>query len=105
VRERQKEIAVLKVLGFSGGQIMTLVLGEALLIGVLAGAVGSALTFTLVNAAGIKIPIGFFPVFFVPADALLWGPLAGGFTAFLGSFWPSWAARSVKVVDVFSKVA
>ena len=59
----------------------------------------------LVNAAGIKIPIGFFPVFFVPAEALLWGPLSGGFTAFVGSVWPAWAARSVKVVEVFSKVA
>lgn len=105
VRERQKEIAVLKVLGFSSRQILILVLGEALLIGVAAGAIGSGLTYVLVNAAGIKIPIGFFPVFFVPAEALLWGPLSGGFTAFVGSVWPAWAARSVKVVEVFSKVA
>ena len=33
VRERQKEMAVLKVLGFSARRILTLVLGEAALVG------------------------------------------------------------------------
>ncbi|HMP00974.1 MAG TPA: ABC transporter permease [Gemmatales bacterium] len=105
VRERRQEIAVLKVLGFSSRQVLTLVLGEGLLIGILAGTLGSALTFVLVNSAGIKIPIGFFPVFYVPEEALTWGPIAGGFTALVGSLLPAWSARRVKVVDVFSKVA
>lgn len=104
VRERRKEIAVLKVLGFNARQVLTLVLGEGLLIGLIAGSFGSALTFFMVNAAGIKIPIGFFPVFYVPPEALVWGPLAGLFTAFVGSLFPALSARSVKVVDVFSKV-
>ena len=40
VRERRKEIAVLKTLGFTSGQVMGLVLAEALLLGVLGGALG-----------------------------------------------------------------
>lgn len=40
VRERRKEIAVLKTLGFSSGLVMALILGEALLIGLLGGGVG-----------------------------------------------------------------
>lgn len=106
VRERRQEIAVLKVLGFNARQILTLVLGEGLLIGVIAGALGCALTYVLVNAGGgIKIPIGFFPIFLVPLEALTWGPIAGALTAFVGSFFPALSARRVKVVDVFSKVA
>ena len=50
VRERQQEIAVLKTLGFSSGLVMTLILSEALLIGVMGGAVG-----LLISAAALKI--------------------------------------------------
>jgi len=40
VRERQQEIGVLKTLGFSSGLVMTLILVEALIIGLLGGVVG-----------------------------------------------------------------
>ena len=40
VRERQQEIGVLKTLGFPSGLVMALILVEALLLGVMGGAVG-----------------------------------------------------------------
>ncbi len=40
VRERQQEIGVLKTLGFSSGLVMALILVEALLLGLMGGAVG-----------------------------------------------------------------
>jgi len=40
VRERQQEIAVLKTLGFSSGLVMTLILSEALLLGLMGGLLG-----------------------------------------------------------------
>jgi putative ABC transport system permease protein len=40
IRERRKEIAVLKTLGFSSALVLTLVLGEALVIGFTGGALG-----------------------------------------------------------------
>ena len=43
IRERRTEIAVLKTLGFSGGLVMTLVIVEALALGVIAGLVGIGL--------------------------------------------------------------
>lgn len=43
VRERRTEIAVLKTLGFSGGLVMTLVIVEALALGVIGGLVGIGL--------------------------------------------------------------
>jgi putative ABC transport system permease protein len=42
VRERQQEIAVLKTLGFSSGLVMTLILSEALLLGLMGGLLGIA---------------------------------------------------------------
>lgn len=107
VRERRMELAVLKVLGFKPRQILFLVLGEALLIGTLSGVASALLTYFGINngLGGIKFPIAFFAAFMIPADALWWGPAVGILTAFLGSIFPAWSARKVKVSDVFAKVA
>jgi len=107
VRERRPEMAVMKVLGFRPAQILALVLGEGLLIGVVSGAVSSWLTYALVNNVfhGIPLQIAFFPRFFVPPAALWWGPVVGAATAIIGSFLPAWSARSVKVSEVFARVA
>jgi len=107
VRERRQEIAVLKVLGFRPGHVMFLVLGEALLIGVMSGFVSSVGTYLLINKVqgGIAMPIAWFQRFFIPPAALYWGVAIGGVTAFLGSVVPAWSARGVRVADVFSKVA
>jgi putative ABC transport system permease protein len=107
VRERVREIGVLKVLGFRRGQILTLILGEGLLLGVVAGVLSGLATIFLVNylAGGIKLPLGFFPVFFVPWHAVWWGALLGAGTAFLGGILPVWNGVSVKVSEIFAKVA
>src|SRR5262249_25674532 len=93
VRERRAEVAWLKVLGFSPTQVMALVLGEALLIGVGSGLLSAALSFFLVNSGGgVKFPIAFFPAFKIPLDAFWWGVAVGGGTALLGSLLPAWSA-------------
>lgn len=106
VRERFTEMAVLKVLGFRPGQVQILVLGEALLIGGMAGFLAGGLTWLIVNQVygGIYFPIAFFPMFVVPWEAVLWGATMGLSTGLLGSFLPSLSARSVKVSEVFSRV-
>ena len=106
VRERRTEMAVLKVLGYPPWMVMSFVLGEALLIGALSGFMATATAFAIINAmGGFTFPIAFFGKFFVPASALWWGPALGAGAAFVGSFLPAWTARSVKVSEVFSKVA
>jgi putative ABC transport system permease protein len=49
VRERRQEIAVLKTLGFPSPLVMSLILGEALLIGILGGLVGLVLSKVLLG--------------------------------------------------------
>src|SRR5436190_24297549 len=55
VCERRLEIAVLKVLGFRPGHVLVLVLGEALLIGAIAGLFSAGGAYLLINkvAGGI----------------------------------------------------
>ena len=107
VRERRTEFAVLKVLGFLPWQILTLVLGEALLIGTLSGLASAGLAYGIINGVwgGLPFPIAFFPKFSVPINCLWWGAAMGAATAFAGSFVPAWSARGVRVSDVFAKVA
>jgi putative ABC transport system permease protein len=107
VRERRTEMAVLKVLGFGPRQILILVLGEAMVIGIGAGMISTWGTYFLVNMVlgGVPFPIAFFPVFRIPEAALWWGPTVGGLTALAGSLVPSWSAQSVKVSEVFSKIS
>lgn len=103
VRERRMEIAVLKVLGFGPSQIMFLILGEGILLGTLAGGLSATTVWALMN--NVKLQVLFFGGFNVPDAALLWGFGAGAGTALIGSLGPAISARSVKVVDVFSRVA
>lgn len=106
VRERRPEMAVMKVLGFEPWQVLVLVVGEALLVGLLAGGLCGAIAYYAVNAVGgVQFPIAFFGKFFVPAGALWWGPVLGAIAAVAGSLVPAWSARSVRVSEVFSKIA
>jgi putative ABC transport system permease protein len=105
VRERRKEIAVLKVLGFGPGIILLLVLGEAVLVGTGSGLLTSGIAYEGFNTlfGGIRFPGN--PPYPVPLDALWWGPVVGSVTAILGSLLPAWNARTVNVAEVFAKIA
>jgi putative ABC transport system permease protein len=103
VRERRTELAVLKVLGFQPRHVMLLVLGEAILVGLMAGEMSTFLAWLLIGS--IKIQLAFFGAFFVPSMALVYGPLLGAIVAIIGSLGPALAAKNVKVAEVFAKVA
>ena len=70
VRERTREIGVLKTLGFSGGRILRLVLGESVLLALLGGMPGIAMAWLF--AAAMETRVGnFIPGFAVtPGIAL-----------------------------------
>jgi putative ABC transport system permease protein len=105
VRERKTEIAVLKVLGFRPWMVLGLVLGEALLVGLLSGFMATATAYTMVNArGGLSLGIAFFSKFFIPEDALWWGPLIGGLTSLIGAVLPSISAYGIRASQVFSRV-
>jgi putative ABC transport system permease protein len=61
VRERTREYAVLKTLGFSARHLFALIFGESLLIALGGGVIGLALTFPMVAGFGKALPT-FFPI-------------------------------------------
>ncbi|HLA99885.1 MAG TPA: ABC transporter permease, partial [Bacteroidota bacterium] len=62
-RERFREYAVLKTIGFSGWYLAGLIGGESLLIACLGAALGVGLTFPVSNVIEQGLPAGWFPVF------------------------------------------
>jgi len=64
-RERTREYAVFKTLGFSTFHLTGLILGESMLISILGGGIGIALTYPIVAGFEQAIPKGFFPFFFI----------------------------------------
>src|SRR5260370_1362333 len=73
VRERRTEMAVLKVLGFKPWQVLALVLGEALMVGIISGTISSTLVFFLVKYGG-NMPIKLFPKFMLTREVLALDP-------------------------------
>jgi putative ABC transport system permease protein len=104
VRERLTEMAVLKALGFRPGQILLLVLGEALLLGGASGLGAAALAYGGAQFLFPDAEFLFLDEFVVPFQALWWGPAVGALTALVGGLGPAWSARTVKVADVFARV-
>jgi len=107
-RERRKEMAVLKVLGFRPRLIMALVIGEAMLIGLLSGLAGAGLAYTSSQLASSGIlprtPLTEMSVLFpVSASSLSWGGLLGAAVGLAGSLVPAWTTCKVQVADVFAK--
>ncbi len=104
VRERVKEMAVLKVLGFRPGHLLALVLGEALLLGGGSGLIAGGLICWVVNALFSGVSVGGSEPFPVPWQAVLWGGGAGAAAALIGSVLPAWTASSVRPSLVFARV-
>jgi putative ABC transport system permease protein len=107
VRERRLEFAILRVLGFRPLQVLALVVGEAVMLGVGSGLFSTVATYTLINKVigGVNFPIAFFGAFYIPGQAIWWGLGIGLSTALAGSVVPALAASRIRVTEAFSKVA
>ena len=110
VRERRVEMAVLKVLGFQPMQIAAMVIGEAMLVGGIAGMLGTAIVCTistLTNESILPLQVwnSFLLQFPVPWSAVGSSGFLGAMVGFTGSVFPALAARKVKVSDVFARIA
>ena len=108
VRERQQEIAVLKTLGYTSGLVMLLVLGEALLIGLMGGLLGVVISVAILRLLP-RVPVlgdivANFPNFGLSVQTLAIGI---GFALLLGlaaGLFPALMAYRAKIVDALRQV-
>ena len=84
VRERVREVGVLKTLGFTQGAVLTIVLGEACVIAVVGGTLGYLFSTVLMSGVA-KSPFGGFLPAFSPFDPAV-GAACIAIAAFIGLF-------------------
>ncbi len=103
-RERLAEYATLKVLGFTPGFISKLLLGESMLISLIGGGIGMALTFPLARAFGGAVGT-FFPVFQVSSATITLQLLACVVVGGVAAAWPAWKMSRIDIVQGLNHVA
>ncbi len=104
LRERTREVAVLKAIGFGRGTILGMVLCEAVIIGLLggvAGALGAKLLFATVDFSRWLTGFGFL---YVPWRTALLGLVLAGFIGLASGIIPAWRAAQLSVVDGLRKI-
>lgn len=87
-RERTKEYAVLKTIGFSSGHIIGIIGGESLLIAGIGGLIGLALTFPVAGAFAGMFPT-FFPVFKVEVITILLAAIVAALAGVIAALFPT----------------
>ncbi|MEE8583888.1 MAG: FtsX-like permease family protein, partial [Acidobacteriota bacterium] len=105
IRERGREIAILKALGFSKRLVLTLLLSESVMLamgGALAGSLGAALIFSVVNVQAITG--GMFPPVNVTGSTILICAAIGALVGLVASGFPAWRASQVSVAEALRRV-
>ena len=103
-RERTSEYATLKALGFGPAFVGWLIVGESLLIALLGGAIGIAITFPIAN--GFAKAMGtLFPIFFVSRETVLMQLGAAALIGLVAAALPAWTSGRIKIVDGLRHVA
>jgi putative ABC transport system permease protein len=100
-RERTREYAVLKTLGFSAFHLVGLILGESMVIAIIGGGIGIALTYPIVAGFEQAIPKGFFPFFFIEPITTILAMSAAILIGILASIFPIQRALKTKIVEGF----
>lgn len=104
VRERMHEFAVFKTLGYGGGYLAGLILGESLVICAAGGAIGVAATFPALGVLAGYVSV-IFPVLELSA-ATLWLDLAAVLlVALVAAAVPTRKVVTVRIVEALGRVA
>jgi putative ABC transport system permease protein len=99
VRERIKEIGVLKTLGFTVGKVLTMIVAESVIIALLGGALGCLLAFGVCVALG-KAQLAFLPLGLpMPPIVLMISLTISLAIGFLSSVIPAANASRVPIAD------
>jgi len=105
MRERTSEVAVLRAIGFQKGQILFMVLAEAVLIAGIGGFIGTFGTMFLFKFWDISpYTMGFFPFFYIPTAVAVTGFLVSVVVGLLSGLVPALRAASLPVIDGLRKV-
>jgi putative ABC transport system permease protein len=105
LRERTREVAVLKAIGFQRPMVMTLILSEAIAIAVIGGLIGSFGAKGLFATLDLsQIPIPGLNMFYIPWKTALNGLLLAAAIGLISGIVPAYRAARLSVVDGLRRV-
>lgn len=103
VSEKMREIAILKAMGFEGGDIVSIFLVQSLIIGLMGGLIGLALGFTIASIVDeVPFKIASFdtlPISYIPTDYIL-AMVFGILITFVAGYMPAKKAAKVDPVTI-----
>jgi putative ABC transport system permease protein len=102
VRERFRELAVLKAVGFSDGLVLVLILSETMVLAAVGGGTGLALA-KLYTLRGDPTG-GLLPFFYLPLEALVLGFGVTLVMGLLAGIVPALSAMRLRLIDALRKV-
>jgi putative ABC transport system permease protein len=102
VRDRVRELAILKAVGYSDRFVLALVLGESLILALVGGGVGILLAKLL--TLGGDPTRGLLPFFYLPTSAAIAGIGLALAVGVLGGILPAFSAMRLRVVDALRRV-
>jgi putative ABC transport system permease protein len=105
VRDRLREMAILKLMGFDSYGATRLVISEAVIASTVAAALGVLLAFLVVNGSGVAISIeGFSIVPQLSTDVVIWAIGLGALLGLLGAWWPARSGARLPIVQALREV-
>jgi putative ABC transport system permease protein len=100
IRERTREVAVLKTLGFTRQTVLNLFVGEAVTLALIGGLLGAGCAYLLVMAfTHSSQAVGFFTIMNVSPGTVLLAMLVAGLVGFLSAVVPSYQASRTNIVE------
>ena len=102
MRERVRELAVLKAVGFSDRFVLILVMAETMVVAAIGGGIGLALAkvFTLRGDP----TRGLLPFFYLPPDVILLGFVLALAVGLMAGILPALSAMRLRVVDALRRI-
>jgi putative ABC transport system permease protein len=98
VRERTREYATLRALGFGSGYVATLIVGESLFLSLSAGIMGIACAYPLVDFLGDMLGT-LFPVFLLSKETMAMALAASMIVGLVSAVFPVWRVLSQRVSE------
>ncbi len=109
VRERTNEYGVLRAIGFRPGHIVVFILGEAVVVGLLAGIVGVGIAYPLVELGMGRFLEenmgGFFPYFRIDRGTMVVSLFLAMGLSLIASLIPAYQASKLSVTDALRRIA
>lgn len=99
MRERRREIAVMKALGYTQQNVLFLIVGESVLSALIAGLLGTLAAYGLFNLEGATLSIGLTFDFVVTPAIVSLGVFISLLLGLISGFIPAWNASRVNVIQ------